>query len=94
MPRLKTFVIPVRSWIWLTNPERLQMFQPQHTMIGFEIHDYPEANGSIHIRVLRTLLNKNFKALGPSLRSIMATALREEIEAGRPISNGSSITLS
>lgn len=91
---LKTCVIPERSRILLINPERLQMFQPQHMMNGFEIHEHPEANGSIRFRVLRTLLTKNFKPLGPSLRTIMANTLREELEGGRPMSNGPFMTLS
>ena len=67
------------------------MFHPEHTMYGFILHDQSSANGSIHSRVLRTLLTANLQFLMPSLHEIMENALAEEIKKGSLTSNGTSI---
>ena len=58
------------------------MFQPEYTMYGYVVHDKGSDNGSVHSRVLRTLLTQNIKNLMPSLCEIMKHALADEIEKG------------
>ena len=55
------------------------MFQFQYTMYDFVVHDQGSANGSIHARVIRTLLTANLNFLMPSLYGIMRNALQQEI---------------
>lgn len=44
-------------------------------MYGFIVHDEAHANGSMHFRVLRTLLTQNLKNLMPALHDAMEIAL-------------------
>lgn len=60
-------------------------------MFGFKVYDHPKANGTVHARVLRTLLTTNLKCLIPSLHEIMAAAVKTELADGAQGSGGSSI---
>lgn len=64
------------------------MFQPEYTMYGYVVHDQSNVNGSVHSRVLRTLLTQNLKNLMPSFHLIMENALVDEIGKGDVLSSG------
>lgn len=64
------------------------MFRPEHTMFGFGVHDYPGANGTVHTRVLRTFLNKQFRYVIPSLHDIMAATVAKQLERGARMPGG------
>lgn len=51
-------------------------------MYGFVVHDQPTANGSMHARILRTLLTSNLSKLMPALHDTMDKALDKELEKG------------
>lgn len=58
------------------------MFHPEYTMYGFVVNDEAKANGSIHSRVLRTLLTNNLTYLIPSLRNVVESTLHDEVDGG------------
>lgn len=64
------------------------MFHPEYTMYGFVVNDEAKANGSIHSRVLRTLLTNNLTYLIPSLRKIVESTLHNEVDGGLIHSDG------
>ncbi|KAF2014336.1 cytochrome P450 [Aaosphaeria arxii CBS 175.79] len=55
------------------------MFEPQHTMYGFKVHDKSPLNGSMHSRVLRTLLTSKIPYLLPGLRDLSLKCFRQQI---------------
>ena len=57
-------------------------------MYGFIVHDEANANGSMHSRVLRTLLTQNLKTLMPALHDAMENALLSAINEASLDSNG------
>ena len=58
------------------------MFRPEYTMYNFTVHDDAKANGSVHSRVLRTLLTSNLIHIIPALQDIIASTLHNEVEGG------------
>ena len=58
------------------------MFRPEYTMYNFAVHDDAKANGSVHSRVLRTLLTNNLVHMIPALQDIVASTLHSEVEEG------------
>ena len=55
------------------------MFQPKRTMYNFDLRDEAKVNGSIHSRVIRTLLTNNIGYLTPSLQEIVSSTLQREV---------------
>ena len=58
-----------------------QMFQPKHTMNGYDLQESGKDNSTAHMRVLRTLLVSNLPSLEPLLRRNIAGAFRSEVDA-------------
>lgn len=63
------------EWTKIEQMPSLPLFSPEHTMHGFIVHDEAHANGSMHSRVLRTLLTQNLENLMPALHDAMMIAL-------------------
>jgi hypothetical protein len=51
-------------------------------MYGFEVHDEMAANGSMHFRVIRTLLTANLPKMIPELRILMQDGFAKEVLQG------------
>lgn len=64
------------------------MFRPEYTMYSYVVHDQGSSNGSVHSRVLRTLLTQNIKNFMPLLHRILENALADEIEKGELLNHG------
>lgn len=64
------------------------MFRPEYTMYNFAVHDDAKANGSVHSRVLRTLLTNNLVHLIPALQDVVVSTLHKEVEEGLPGADG------
>ena len=57
-------------------------------MYGFILHSDPNANGSMHFRVLRTLLTQNLNNLMPALQDAMKNALLKAMDEASLNPNG------
>lgn len=57
-------------------------------MYGFIVHDEANENGSMHLRVLRTLLTQNLENLMPALHDAMENSLLKEMNEASLNSNG------
>ncbi|KAK8104722.1 cytochrome P450 [Apiospora kogelbergensis] len=64
------------------------LFKPKYTMNDFEVHDQMAANGSMHFRVLRTLLTASLPRIMPELRQVSHVALQRELAKGSIGSQG------
>ncbi|CRG87276.1 Ent-kaurene oxidase [Talaromyces islandicus] len=58
------------------------LFKPKYTMYEFDVHDEMAANGSMHFRVLRTLLTANLPRMLPELHSMMQREFASEVLQG------------
>ncbi|KAI9879024.1 MAG: hypothetical protein M1830_009823 [Pleopsidium flavum] len=64
------------------------LFAPEHTMYGFVVHDQMSANGSMHFRVLRTLLTSNLPLLQPDLYVTLKAATMTGIQNAGIVEDG------
>lgn len=57
-------------------------------MYDFEVHDQMAANGSMHFRVIRTLLTAHLPKMIPELRILMQNAFAKEVSKGSTNEDG------
>ncbi len=66
----------------LTDAIFAQMLQPKYTMYGLEVKDRMSANGSLHSRVLRTVLTSHLTDLQSMMLEKICCVLKDEIGTG------------
>lgn len=71
----------------------MQLFKPKYTMYEFDVHDEMAANGSMHFRVLRTLLTSNLPRMLPELHSMMQREFGKEVLQGYTKTDGTLLSL-
>lgn len=64
------------------------MLQPKYTMYGLEVKDRMSANGSIHSRVLRTVLTSHLTGLQSTTQKKICAALMDEVSIGTGTGEG------
>ena len=64
------------------------MMQFKYTMDGLIVHDVRNANGSIHFRVLGSLLRSNLSNLHPGIHQTIVDTFAAEFMSGGKTLNG------